>query len=258
MSSLLTDPWFYATALPAVALYGFSKGGFAGVSLLSLPLMSLVMSPVQAAAILLPVLLVQDAVTVMSFRKTWDLTTLTYLMPGALVGIVLGWLTASVVPQGTIRFAVGVIALLFCLNSWFLAPRRAAAISGGATHPPHAWAPAGLLGTACGYASFVVHAGSPPFLFYAVPRVASKEMLAGTMAVMFAIINVLKVPPYFGLGQFTATNLTAAAVLLPMAVIANLGGVWLVRRIAPVLFFQVITVLTFVVGIVLIVQGINS
>ena len=256
--SLLTDPWFYATALPAVTLYGLSKGGFAGVSLLSLPLMSLVMAPVQAAAILLPVLLVQDAVTVTSFRKTWDRSTLIYLMPGALAGIVLGWLTATVVPQGSVRIAVGVIALLFCLNTWFLAPRRAAALRGGAVPPLHTWPQAGFLGAACGYASFVVHAGSPPFLFYAVPRIASKEALAGTMAVLFAIINLLKVPPYFGLGQFTEANLTAAAVLLPMAVLANVGGVWLVRRISPVMFFRAITALTFVVGILLIVQGLRA
>jgi uncharacterized protein len=254
--SLLTDPWFYATAIPAVSLYGFSKGGFSGVSLLSLPLMSLVVPPVQAAAILLPVLLVQDVVTVVSFRDTWDKSALVHLLPGALVGILLGWLTASVVPQGTVRIAVGVIALIFCLNTWFLAPRRAAA--GAEGRPPHAWLPASLLGTACGYTSFVVHAGSPPFLLYAAPRAASKEVLAGTMGVTFAIINVLKVPPYLGLGQFTGENLTAAAILVPLAIVTTMGGVWLVRRISPVQFFRVITWLTLAVGITLIVQGIKS
>jgi uncharacterized protein len=253
--SLLYDPWFYATALPAVTLYGLSKGGFSGVSLLSLPLMSLVMPPLQAAAILLPVLLVQDAVTVISFRKTWDRSTLIHIMPGAIAGIVLGWLTASIVPQGWVRLAVGVIALIFCLNAWFLAPRRARAAHGDGSPSVQDWTAASLLGTASGYTSFVVHAGSPPFLLYAVPRVRTKEVLAGTMAIAFAFINVLKVPPYLGLGQFTQTNLLAAAALMPMAVVANLGGVWLVRRISPVLFFKVITWLTFAVGLTLIVQG---
>jgi uncharacterized protein len=195
---------------------------------------------------------------VISFRSSWDRATLAYIMPGALVGILLGWLTASIVPQGTVRLAVGVIALLFCLNTWVLAPRRVAAAGGEQTRPPHAWLPAGLLGTASGYTSFVVHAGSPPFLLYAVPRAASKEMLAGTMGIAFAIINVLKVPPYFGLGQFTRENLTAAAILVPLAVVTTMGGVWLVRRISPVLFFRVITAMTFLVGIVLIAQGLSA
>ena len=48
---------------------GLSKGGFAGLGLLSLPLMALVVSPVQAAAIMLPILIVQDVVTVWAYRR---------------------------------------------------------------------------------------------------------------------------------------------------------------------------------------------
>jgi uncharacterized protein len=258
MPPLLTDPWFYATALPAVTLYGFSKGGFSGVSLLSIPLMSLVMSPVQAATILLPVLIVQDAVTVTSYRKTWDMTALLYIMPGTLLGLLLAWLTASVVSQTTVRLAVGVIALLFCLNAWVLLPRRAKSLGDTGSLLPHQAASAWLLGTCSGYASFIVHAGAPPFLLYMAPRLASKELLIGTMSIVFTVVNLLKVPAYLALGQFSSENLIAAAVLLPMAIAANMGGVWLVRRLSPVLFFRVVSIITFCVGLYLIFQSLSD
>ena len=69
---MIAEPSFYAAAIPAVILMGLSKGGFAGLGLLALPLMALVASPVQAAAIMLPILLVQDVVTVWAFRRTWS------------------------------------------------------------------------------------------------------------------------------------------------------------------------------------------
>ena len=46
MNDLLTDPWFYAAALPAVILVGLSKGGFGGaMGFVGVPLMALVMPP---------------------------------------------------------------------------------------------------------------------------------------------------------------------------------------------------------------------
>src|SRR5207237_1283298 len=57
----LSEPLaFWVAATIAVTMLGLSKGGFAGMGALALPLIALTISPVQAAAILLPVLIVQD------------------------------------------------------------------------------------------------------------------------------------------------------------------------------------------------------
>ena len=51
---MITDPWFYVAAVPAVLLFGIAKGGFGGgLGVLAVPLMALVVSPLQAAAVLL-------------------------------------------------------------------------------------------------------------------------------------------------------------------------------------------------------------
>ena len=78
---------FYLVAIPAVILFGLSKGGFSGLSSLAMPMMSLVSSPVRAAAIVLPILIVQDWVSVWAFRRDYSLRNLVILTPSAVIGV---------------------------------------------------------------------------------------------------------------------------------------------------------------------------
>ena len=242
---MLADPAFYAVALPAVILTGLSKGGFSGAAMLSLPLMALVMSPIKAAAIILPVLLVQDMFTVWSYRRTFDRVLLAHVLPGAVAGIGLAWATASYVTDTEVRLVVGLIAVAYCLDA--LWSRRSAT-----DRQPHNRMLGGLLGTTAGYTSFIANAGGAPFIAYALSRAPSKELLAGSSAVFFATVNVIKMPPFLALGQITRDTLPLSASLLPIAIAANLAGIWLVRRISQAAFYKVILGLTLLVGLKLI------
>ena len=97
MDSALADSRFFLVAIPAVIILGIGKGGFAGIGMISLPLMSLVLPPLQAASIMLPILMIQDAYSVWLYRRTWDKDTLIVLLPGAALGVLLGYLLAAVV-----------------------------------------------------------------------------------------------------------------------------------------------------------------
>jgi len=88
---LITDPWFYALAVPAFLLTGISKGGFAsGAENTGVPLMSLVIPAPQAAGIALPVLCAMDLFALRAWRGRWDAAMLRCLLPGAALGIALG------------------------------------------------------------------------------------------------------------------------------------------------------------------------
>ena len=54
---------------------------------MSTPLVALVMPPLEAAAVLLPILLVQDAFSVFVYRRVWDPWNLKVMLPGCVVGI---------------------------------------------------------------------------------------------------------------------------------------------------------------------------
>jgi uncharacterized membrane protein YfcA len=233
MTDLLLDPWFYATAIPAVLLVGLSKGGFGGaVGFVGVPLMALTMPPVQAAAILLPILCLMDVAAVWTWRGVYDRRMLIDMLPGSNAGNGLGWLTAALVTQDMVRLIVGAVAIVFVLRWLYLLLRH------GADHAaqPNRIA-AAFWGAVAGFTSFVAHVGGPPFQVYALPIRLDPKVLSGTSTLFFAITNAIKLVPYFALGQFDTTNLTASLALAPLAPLATLAGAFLVRRMKPEVFY---------------------
>lgn len=244
---MLTDPLFYLAAIPAVILLGLAKGGFAGIGMLGVPLMALVISPVQAAAILLPILMVQDIVSVWAFRRDRNDRVLAQMLPGAALGIAAGYALAAYVSVAMVELAVGVITLVFAVQRMRAAHDAPAAVS-------HTWAGAAM-GAASGFTSQIAHAGAPPFQMHVIPMRLDRDTFIGTSAIFFAVVNWMKVPAYAALGQFTPGNLSAAAVLMPLAIASTWAGVWLVRRVNPASFYRIIHILMIVVGAKLVWDG---
>jgi len=108
---MIENPLFWASAIIAVIITGISKGGFGGLALFAVPLMALTISPIQAAGIMLPILIVMDWISLWAYRKTWDKSLLLMTLPGAIVGIALGGLLAGYVNEQVVRISVGMIAI---------------------------------------------------------------------------------------------------------------------------------------------------
>ena len=188
---------FYLVAIPAVILLGLSKGGFSGLSSLAMPIMSLVASPVRAAAIVLPILIVQDWVSVWAFRRDYSLRNLIILTPSAVIGVTAGWLLAARVSEDVVRLAIGVISIAFV--AYMLIRDRL-----GRAPVEKPGVPSGVLwGSLSGFTSFVSHAGAPPFQVYVMPQYLEPRIFAGTATIFFAAVNLLKLPGYFLLGQLS-------------------------------------------------------
>lgn len=249
---MILDPAFFAAMVPAVILMGLSKGGFAGLGLLALPLMALVVSPVQAAAIMLPLLISQDVVTVWSYRREFDRRILATLLPGALLGILAGYLLAAKVSDAAVGLAVGVISIGFALRNLLGLAGARAAVRQASFRTGTLW------GTICGFTSMIAHAGGPPYQIYTMPLRLPPAVFVGTGAIFFALINVIKVFPYIALGQFTTANLTASLALLPVAIVSTVAGVWLVRKVPVKRFYRIIYSLLLLVGLKLTYDGLKG
>ncbi len=246
---MITDPWFYVLAIPAVLLVGMSKSGFGGsIALIGVPMLTLVVSPIKAAAILLPILIAMDMIGLIAYRRRVNWPAIAVLLPAAVVGIGIGWLTASIVTDGMVRLIVGLIALTFTLDHWF--GRR----SQDTARKPNRTA-GSVWGLVAGFTSFVSHAGGAPLQMYLLPLRFDPVLYAGTSIVFFAAVNALKVIPYFALGLFSAENLATSAVLTPFAAVAMLAGIWLVRNVPADLFYRIAYVLVFVISLKLIWDG---
>ncbi len=245
----IADLWFYAAAVPAVILVGLSKGGFGGtLAMLGVPMMALVVPPIQAAGILLPILLVMDLVALWAYRRIFDTQSLKILIPAGCAGIGLGWATAAYVNDTFIILMVGVLSLLFVAD--YLVRRQAAG-----EPAQHSRTKGTFWGLIAGFTSFVSHTGGPPFQIYTVPLRLTPAIYAGTGAMFFAVVNYLKIIPFFMLGQLDATNLATSAILLPLAPFATLAGVRLVRIVSPEFFYRMVYSIMFIIGVKLTYDG---
>jgi uncharacterized membrane protein YfcA len=241
---MITDPWFYAAAIPAVFVLGLAKGGFTALGLLMVPIMALAISPVRAAGITEPILVLTDVVAIISYWRVYDSTTLRIMLPGALVGLAVGWATAAYVNEVYIRLILGLISIIFALQYFVLGERR--------PEPRAQNAMAGAFwGALSGFTSFVSHSGGPPYQIYTTPLRLDPRQFAGTTVIFFALLNAIKLAPYYYLGQFDAENLITAAILIPVAIPSVLLGVWLVKRFDPRRFYTLIYATILLIGLYL-------
>jgi uncharacterized protein len=249
MLSILGEnaPLFVLASAGAIFV-GLSKGGLPAIGGLAVPMLSLMMSPVTAAALLLPVYIVSDWVGLYLYRRCYSKPNLRILIPGAMAGVAFGWATASLFPENVIKLLIGLMGIGFCLNSWLF---RLDGVP--ATSPD---VPRGLFwGALSGFTSFVSHAGAPPFQIYILPQRLDKLSFAGTSTILFAIINAAKIVPYWQLGQFAPGSLRTGLMLLPAAIAGTIAGALLTRIIPDKLFFRVVQAALFTVSLKLAYDG---
>ena len=244
---MIQDPIFYLLAAPAVILLGFSKGGLAGVGSLALPLMALVIDPVQAAAILLPILIAQDIVGVWSFRRHLDWYVLGWTLPGATLGILIGYLFAARVS------ATGVMALVGSISIAFGAYR----LWTGRNGAPKGRRSIARLGRLAGRRGLRLHEPDRACRRAAVPALGPAAPSAARHARrdvgrVFRRAQLDQSACVCGARPIQPTNLLTAAALLPLAIVSTFAGVWLVRRIDGERFYTIIYWLMILVGVILI------
>ncbi|MFB2533382.1 sulfite exporter TauE/SafE family protein [Paracoccus sp. p4-l81] len=224
----------WALAVLAAVAVGLAKGGLSMVSMIAVPILSLVMSPVQAAGILLPVYVVSDLFGLIVWRRDVRWRVLGLAMPGTLAGVGIGWALASRVSDAAVAGVVGGIGLVFALNALIRPPLGA--------QPGQAQAgPATIWGVVAGFTSFVSHAGAPPWQIYVQPLRLPVVAYAGTTTVYFALLNAAKLGPYAALGQLSAANLRMSVMLLLPAALSVWVGMRLVRIIPQAMFYRLIT-----------------
>jgi uncharacterized membrane protein YfcA len=249
---MIQDPLFYIFAVFAILIVGISKSGFgSGVGALAVPIMALVIPPTQAAAILLPLLCVIDLFNLWHYRSRYDRANLVILVPAALVGILVGTFTFRYLSDAHIRILIGVISVLFVAN--YLVGKR----NDQKQTKPNAVS-GGFWGAVAGFTSFGVHAGGPPVNLYLLPQRLDKTIFVGTTVIFFAIVNYVKLVPYYFLGQLNGENLLTSLYLAPLAILGFWLGIKLHDRVNEKLFYNLAYFFLFVTGAKLLYDGIAA
>ena len=241
------DPTFLAFASFGVFVFGISKGGVPGpIAMLAVPVMSFVMSPLQAAGILLPLLIIMDFSAIYLYWKKWINHILKIIIPASIIGILFGTFTFKYINEDQIRIMVGIISIIFVFVSFV---QKSNFLLRPTKFKGYFWS------SLAGYTSFLIHAGNPPMNFYMLPLKLDKISFIGTMTLAFLVINVVKILPYYYVGLLAPSNLIVSMMLLPFALFSVLVGYFLQKRIPEKLFFNIVYILLFISGLKLIYDG---
>jgi uncharacterized membrane protein YfcA len=224
----------YIASLAAL-LVGLSKGGLPTVGMLAVPLLSLQISPVKAATLLLPIYVLTDMVSVWLYRREYSKRNLQLLIPAGIAGVLVGWATAAWVSDRFIGLLIGLLGLAFCLNMWL---KQRSQSDAAPRVPP---ASHGVFwGVLAGFTSFVSHAGAPPYQVYVLPQRLPKMVFAGTSTILFAAINAAKIIPYQQLRPYHWADFQTVVWLVPAALLGTVLGAWATRRMNTAWFFRLV------------------
>jgi uncharacterized membrane protein YfcA len=247
----VNDPHYLMWAALAAGMVGLSKGGLPTIGMLSVPILSLFMSPINAVVMLLPIYIISDMVGLWLYRKNFSAINLKILIPAGLGGVLVGWLTASLVSDAAVKMMVGLMGVGFVLNAWIKRKSEQAP-------SPASWGRGSLWGAVAGFASFISHAGGPPFQVYLLPQKLPKIVFAGTSTLFFTAINLVKLAPYHQLRPYDAEQMMGAVVLIPFALIGTVVGAYLTRKIADEWFFKAVQIGLLAISLKLIADALQA
>lgn len=233
--------------VPMALVVGMSKGGLAAAATLAVPVCALVMNPVEAAAILLPVFLLTDWAAVWIYRRDFSRRNLAILVPAVIAGTGVATVVTPFLSEALLLLVTGAIGLWYCARSWLRRGEREAAAA--RVGPGLFW------GTLTGIASFITHSGAPPAQAYLLPQRLSKLDFAGTIAIVFAIANIAKLPGYWVLGALDGLNWTVTAILGATGFAGAGIGRWLVGRMSEGVYVRVIETLLVSLSVLLLVKA---
>ena len=231
---------FFFTVVPAIILYGIAKSGLGGsMTLISVPLMTIVMPLNQALGIILPILIFSDFIAVYKYRKEYDLGTLKLMVPFAAVGILIASFTFTYFSEELLKFMIGLMGFIFAGHYFFFKKDKEAKSQKNSVK-------GGVCSVIAGFTSFCVHAGGTPVSVYMLPLRMQKEIYVGTRIIFFTFVNLIKLPLYINLSMTNLVTFKQSVFLFPLAFIGILIGYRLIKIIDEKLFYNILYILIFI------------
>ncbi len=233
---MLSIPTWIVLVVAAGAI-GVSKTALPGAATLAVALFAAVLPAKASTGTMLLLLLVGDVLAIWSYRHDADWPMLRRLVPGVLVGVVLGAAFLHVASDRMTEVFIGALLLVLIAVTLLLMrlPR-----------PPRVQGRVGraVYGTLAGFTTMAANAGGPVTTMYFLASRLSMTTFLGTTAWFFFVVNVVKLPFSIGLGTIQVDTLQIDLVLAPVVIASALGGRWLAAHMDERVFHPLVTALT--------------
>lgn len=248
----MSDPLTFLTVLTAVFVIAFMKGAFGGgFAIIGIPLLALVMTPIEAGALLAPLFVAMDLFALRYWSPTtWSKPDLIILTPALFVGIGIGAWLLGVLDGKVIAIIIGGVTLLFTLK-WY-------AGGGKVEQRKRSSLGAALAGTASGITTMVAHSGGPPLAMYLLPLGLPKNIYAGTTSLFFTAGNIIKLFPWIWLGSIAGAPWLLMLLVLPAVPVGVWAGWKMHETLDQNLLYKILYALLILVAAKLIWDGVSG
>ena len=244
------DHWiFWIIAVFAAVTVGLGKGGLPVIASLAVPSLSLFMSPIAAAGLLLPVYIVSDIFALFFYRKDFNVKVLKISILGMTIGVLIGWATANIVIEWVVTLIIGFMGVIFAVNQLSKNSKKKTNLIKVNQKKGIFWC------SIAGFTSFISHNGGPPWQIFVLPLGLSKVVYVGTSVIAFSYVNSIKVIPYFFLGQLNFQSIKIALFLLIPASLAVYIGYLAIKIIPERIFYLLVSWALLIISFKLIWDG---
>jgi uncharacterized protein len=249
---LWPDPITFAVAALGIFVIAVMKGAFGGgFAIIGIPLLSLVLDPILAGAVLAPLFVVMDLYALRYWRpSTWSRPDARVLVPAFVVGIGIGYLTMTHLDRRLITIVMALTTLGFALH-WLIG-------GGQLVRRERSWLKGTVCGIAGGITTMVAHAGGPPLAMYLLPLGLDKALYAGTTSLTFTVGNIVKIGPWLWLAQPKADAWLLMALCLPFVPLGVTAGWAFHERLNQQQMYRACYGLLIVVGVKLLWDGVRA
>jgi len=224
-----------------VLMVGISKSAFAGaLGVFAVPLLMLKLPATQAIALMLPILIIGDVLSVKSYWRKWDNKLLLSLMPGAITGIGLAYFIIDLINTTHLQLIISLICIIFSLKNLLFKQVTFTLFNNQIS--------AFAMSTLSGITSSFVHAGGPPLIMYFSAIGLTPQKFIATASVFFAVLNIFKLIGVASLGMLSIDSVLTALAFAPLAFLGNWLGIKISASLSKQRFLTVMNYLLLSLG----------
>lgn len=214
------------TVLITMALFvGMSKTGVYGLGMLAAPVLAGLFGGKVSAGLLLPMLSMADIFAVIYYNRHASWPHLWKLFPFAALGVIIAIWVGDVITDRTFKIMMAVFILGgIPVMIWRERMKNAMPLSG------YGWS--GFFGMTGGFSTMIGNTAGPIMSLYLLAMQLPKNVLIGTGAWFFLVINLFKTPFHIFVWEtITPRSFTINLMMWPVILLGGYLGIRLVRII---------------------------
>ena len=226
-------------------LWGLSKAGLKGVSMVAVPIMAYVFGGKASTGIVLPMLIMADVLAVVYYHRHADWSILVRILPWTMIGVLLAVWLGDQMQEQTFQDVMAVLIILSVLLLIWWDRKKVKNV-------PSVWWFSALMGIIAGFTTMIGNlAGAIASIYFLTMRLP-KDNFIGTNAWFFFIINLFKFPMHiFFWHTISWRSLGFNLSLFPALLVGFILGVFVIGKMSDKLYRQLVLVMTAIAGLVL-------